>query len=456
MKKILILCLFLVSGISVWAQSQPVFKSLRYNDDFRYTGNDSTKNLYDHIKYIPLGRSENYYASIGGEARWQYINTTNNKWGDESDAPDGYLLSRYLFHTDIHLGKFRVFGQFQSSLSNSLPDPSPVDENPADIHQLFFDVNFINNETSKLYVRFGRQEMLYGSQRLIGVREGPNSRLSMDGFKVAASNNYFQGDIFYMHPVANVPGSFNDKFNENAKLWGSYTVFNNVKLLNNIDFYYLGLWKSNTVLDNASGKELRHSLGTRVWKKNGNWKYDIEAVYQFGKLADKAINAWTLSSNINYSFENVKFNPIVGLKTEIISGDENNNDTKIQTFNPLYPRGAYFGLVALIGPANLYDIHPSVDLALTKNLNFGMDYDIFWRWSANDGLYAPNMQLLYSGEGISETFIGTQLIADFEYSPLPFLSFTLEGAWFDAGAFLKEAGTGKDYFYTAITAAVKF
>jgi len=146
----------------------------------------------------------------------------------------------------------------------------------------------------------------------------------------------------------------------------------------------------------------------------------------------------------------------LGLKTEIISGDHNSNDSQIETFNPLYPRGAYFGLVALIGPANLYDIHPSVDLNITEKLAFGTDYDIFWRLSNNDGIYAPNMQLLYSGKDSKESFIGTQLAADFEYTANRFLSFTLEGAWFDTGAFLKKAGSGKDYLYAALTAQFKF
>lgn len=455
MKQSLILCL-MVCGISVWAQTQPDFEQLRYNDDFTYIKIDSSKNLYDKIKYIPLSDTGNFYLSLGGEARLQYIVTANNKWGDEPDDPNGYLLSRYLFHTDVHLGIFRIFGQLQSSIAGSMPDPSPVDENAADIHQAFIDINFINRKHTNFFARIGRQEMLYGSQRLVGVREGPNSRLAMDGAKTVMRQKDFKGELFYTHPVANIPGTFNDKFNDNAKLWGTYTVLNNLNIFHNIDLYYLGIWKNNASFDNAEGKELRHSVGTRIWKNKGAWKYDIEAIYQFGKIADKDISAWTISSNVNYRFEKVKFTPVVGLKTEIISGDEKATDNNIQTFNPLYPRGAYFGLVALIGPSNLYDIHPSVDFTLTEKLSFGMDYDIFWRWSDNDGLYAPNMQLLYSGNGIAETFIGTQLIADTEYALNPYLSFTLEGGWFDAGSFLKEAGSGKDYYYGAITATLKF
>lgn len=66
------------------------------------------------------------------------------------------------------------------------------------------------------------------------------------------------------------------------------------------------------------------------------------------------------------------------------------------------------------------------------------------------------MQLLYSGENTTERFIGSQLISNLEYSANDFLSLTLETGWFNAGSFLKEVGTGKDYFYAALTAQFKF
>ena len=37
----------------------------------------------------------------------------------------------------------------------------------------------------------------------------------------------------------------------------------------------------------APGKELRHSFGSRIWGNKKNWKYDIEALYQFGKFTSK-------------------------------------------------------------------------------------------------------------------------------------------------------------------------
>ena len=90
----------------------------------------------------------------------------------------------------------------------------------------------------------------------------------------------------------------------------------------------------------------------------------------------KNISGWTASLNASYKFNEIKLKPELGLKTEIISGDRKVGDDKLQTFNPLFPRGAYFGLAALIGPANLVDVHPSVSLNLSNKINLDIDYDI--------------------------------------------------------------------------------
>jgi len=128
----------------------------------------------------------------------------------------------------------------------------------------------------------------------------------------------------------------------------------------------------------------------------------------------------------------------------------------LETFNPLYPRGAYFGLAGLIGPANLFDLHPYMELKLTEKVGLLFDYDFFWRMESRDGLYAPNLQLIYSGEGTSEHFIGNQLAATVEFHVNSFLYLKVEGIWFNAVPFLKESGSGNDVLLTAFTTQLKF
>jgi hypothetical protein len=447
----------LITYIKSYSQDLSAFRPLRFDEDYSVLEKDTSADWYRRMKFSPLSKNKKTYISYGGDIRFQYFYTKNESWGDAAEDKDGYTLARFLTHADLHAGKhFRTFVQLQSSLSGSRIDASPVDDNPLELHQAFIDFKTKLATSSSLTFRLGRQEFLYGSQRLVSVREGPNNRQSFDAIRSLLISGNYKVDFFYGHQVAAKKKIFDDGFNKNTKLWGSYIVRNKLPVLKNADLYYLGLWKQYTSFDDGQGKELRHSIGSRIWKSEGDWNYDIEGLYQFGKFAGKTITAWTASVNTSYTFSKARLKPEIGLKAELISGDRNYDDSKLQTFNPLFPRGAYFGLAALIGPANLIDMHPSLSLSVTKKLELGFDYDIFWRYSRNDGLYGVNGSLIYSGRNITSKYIGDQQAVNLTYMPNNFLSFTAEFTWFDAGGYLKAAGAGKDILFTGITTQLKF
>lgn len=441
------------------AQNIPAFKQLRYDEDYRFLENDSSSSWYKRIKFRHLAKNKKTYLSFGGDIRYQYQWFKNENWGKSLPDNDGFILTRYLAHADLHAGKsFRVFIQLQSSLANGKEEtPSPVDEDQLDLHQFFIDVAFPLHRSRTLTLRIGRQELLYGSQRLVAVRDGPNNRQSFDAVRlIYNNNNNSRADIFFSHFVRAQQKIFDDGFNKNTKFWGGYIVKNKIPFLGNADLYYFGLWRSNAKFDDGTGEELRHSIGSRVWGSSFNWRYDIESLYQLGEFSDKKIKAWTFSVNGGYKFKNIKFQPEAGIKTELISGDAAYGDNKLQTFNPLFPRGGYFGLVSLIGPANLFDIHPSIALDVSKKLFFNIDCDIFWRYSNHDGIYGPNVSLLYTGQNSSQKQIGQQYSTDLVYIPNSLLYFRAEFTWFKAGRFLKEVGSGKDILFNAITMQFKF
>lgn len=438
------------------AQKWPDFQTLRFDEDYSFLRTDTSNNWYNNLKYTQLSKSGNAYVSFGGDIRFQYFKVHNEDWGEAPKDGDGYMLSRYLLHADLHAGKhFRAFAQLQSSMANGKAETSPVEEDPLELHQAFADYSGNIGAHSKLMVRVGRQELSYGSQRLISVREGPNNRQSFDAGKVIVTSGTVRADFFFSGYVAAKKGLFDDHINEDVKFWGSYFVVNKIPVVQNIDLYYLGLWKRNAVFDDGKGREERHSIGTRIWGKVKDWKYDLEAVYQFGDFGDKTINAWTASINATYKLATVPLKPELGLKAELISGDRQYGDNKLQTFNPLFPRGAYFGLVSVIGPANLCDLHPSISFPIVKQLSWTIDYDAFWRYSRNDGIYAPNVAMIYSGKNTTDKFIGHQLSTDLTYVPNKYLYFRGEFTWFKAGPFLKQAGVGKDILFVGVTTQFK-
>ncbi|UTN06354.1 alginate export family protein [Flavobacterium bizetiae] len=452
------LLLVLLISLGCFGQRYPDFKSLRYDENYSFLKNDTVKNdWYKTMKFLPLSSSQKYYISFGGNIRYQYFYAKNENWGDGPQDNDGYILSRFLLHADFHAGKFfRAFVQTQSSLADGRIDPSPVDQDPLEVHQAFADFNFVNEKSKKFILRAGRQELTYGSQRLVAVRDGPNNRQSFDGVKLMTAKDNISGDFFYSYFVVARDGIFDDHSSKDRQLWGSYFVINKVPVIKNIDVYYLGYKRTKASFNDGAGKETRHSVGTRIWEKSENWRYDGEAVYQFGDFASKNISAWTASINAGYRFNEVKFHPELSFKAEAISGDKEVGDNGLQTFNPLFPRGAYFGLASVIGPANLIDFHPSISLQLSKSVDWVIDYDMFWRYSSNDGIYAPNTILIYPGDTTTAKKIGNQLESEITWQPNPYLYFRLEGTWFNAGEYIKASGTGKDIFFAGITMQLNF
>lgn len=432
------------------------FKLLRYNDDYRFLAGDTTRDWYKGIKYLPLSGKRNCFVSFGADVRFQYFYIKNENFKNEPKDQDGYMLNRLLVHSDLHIGQYvRAFAQLQSSGAGSRLSPSPVDDNPLELHQAFADVSNGPTAALRLTLRAGRQEFAYGSQRLVSVREGPNNRQSFDAFKLIAGWRHIQADFFASHFVAARKGIFDDKFNSHIHFWGSYWTLQKVPFVRHMDLYYLGLQRPNASFSNAQGKETRHSIGARFFGSGGNWSYDAEAVYQFGTIGQSDIAAWTTSLNTIYRFKHLPLQPELGCKTELISGDQQTDDNKLQTFNPLFPRGGYFGLASVIGSSNLFDIHPSLTLHLCPGLSWNFDSDFFWRYSVLDGIYGPSTALLYPGKDAVQRHIGNQFATDLVFTPNPFLYIRAEFTWLKAGSYLQKTGRDNDILFAGVTTQLK-
>ena len=96
----------------------PAYKQLRYDEDYGYLRDRAThSDLFDAIKFVPLGAEGDNYPSLGGEIRQRYEYFHNPVWGQEKEDPNGYWLQRYMLHADLHLGnRVRFFGQIKSGI----------------------------------------------------------------------------------------------------------------------------------------------------------------------------------------------------------------------------------------------------------------------------------------------------------------------------------------------------
>lgn len=437
----------------------PPYRLNRADEDYRYLrAPDRRTDLWDPIKCMPLNGIGSWYLSFGGEARerFEYFNHPN--WG--KDPQDhGYLLQRYFLHGDLHLGEqVRLFSQIQSSLEHGRAGgPRPTDLNELDVHQLFLDVKFGLPADASLTLRSGRQELAYGSQRIISVREGPNVRQSFDGFRAMYRTGAVQIDGFATKPALTNRHVFDDGPDNTKALWGTYAVLPFPLLpKGNVDLYYIGLFRRKAGFDQGTARETRHSIGTRLWRTESPIDYNFEFLYQWGSFGNGAINAWTLASDTGYTFASLPLRPRAGLRADIASGDEDPANPDLQTFNPLFPKGAYFSEAGLIGPANFIDLNPCLDLHLTDHATLIFDWDFFWRESTHDGLYNNAVALVRSGRTSDARYIGSMPQVQLYWDIDRHLTLAAIYGHFFAGQFLRESGAGKDVDFVTSWLTYKF
>jgi hypothetical protein len=198
----------------------------------------------------------------------------------------------------------------------------PPDEDQLDLHQAFLDLRGPLGEASALTPRAGRQEPAYGASRLVDPREGLNVRSSFDGLRTILGAGGWSVEAFATRPVETNRYVVDDSTDAAVAFWGVYSVRPRLgRGLGNLDLYYLGLDRTRALFDQGTHHETRHSGGVRWWGRGGAWDYDVEAVYQWGRFGPGAIQAWALASDVGVRLDTVTWQPRLGLRANIASGD---------------------------------------------------------------------------------------------------------------------------------------
>jgi len=445
--KVTLALLLLMSGMSL-SQNRD-FNLLRQNDKIDASNNIQSKKTYHQFKYIPL--SNHTSLSFGGSWRFQYESFINEQFQKSPNQDILWYLNRVMLHAHLRVkDKFQVFAEINSSLIGDKDNPSPVDKDALSINQIFFNYKI----SHKWSFGIGRQNLIFGSGRLVDAREGPNVRRAFDLAQINFRDNKFSAKGFFAIPVEPRPKAFDNDFLEfDETFTGLYTTtrFNR---LNNLDLYAFYQKDDNVTYNNGNENERRTSVGARYFGAYKSWTYNNELVYQFGDFGNQNIHAWTMSFQFEKKtkLSNHIFNS--GLKTEIISGDKEFNDNTLNTFDALYPRGAYFGRVARFGPSNLIDIHPYINTNFNK-LFIEFDYDVFWRYSVNDGVYNAALLLEYPNTN-NERFIGQQLGTIISYKINKHINLEFESNIIFPGAFLKQSNQGDTLYHFVFTTEILF
>lgn len=428
------------SVASAGASDAPAFKPVRSDEDYGYLRTTGPLTGADRLRFIPLNASERAYLTLGGEARLRVDAVDAPRFGVPGETADTYALARFLFSADLRLGdKVRAYGALGLHRDiDKIAAPSATDRDGLDLQLLFVDLR----PTQGLRLRAGRQElMLSQTQRFIAVREGPNIRQAFDGVRVTFTPSAVKLDGFYLQPVVADPGAFDDRRNPGQRFYGLYGSGSLTRAAT-LDLYALGLERDDARFGAVSGDERRQALGARLGGKVGAFDYEAEGMVQRGRFAGQPIRAWGGSVGAGYTLRR-PWSPRLGLRLDAGSGDRDPADGRLQTFNPLFPRGAYFNESALTSWSNLRAARASLGLSPAKGAGLEISYMARDRATPGDAIYLQPMQVLPGGAASRARAVGNVLQIDASWQVARNVKLQAQVAHQEAGAAVTAAG-GRD------------
>ncbi len=360
-------------------------KTLFYANDFSYLGDkDNTANcLGDCFKDRKVGNCGK--LSLGGQMRWRYH--SERGMGQQAgftrfqDTENHFGLGRLRLYADWKVNnniRFFAEGIYADVLrGNDEYIERAIDSNRGDFLNLFADINLDDRTT----VRLGRQELLFGNQRLISPLDWSNTRRRFDGVRTMSKFDKFKLDTFYTQFVPVQPTDF-DTPNEDLHFWGAYATLTELEN-KTIDLYYIGL-NNNTGPD---GFEAVHTFGSRLQGNTASkLLYEFEGSVQNGSrdVTDQSLTAWALTGGVGYQFVERNWKPTLWFFYDYATGDDPTSGT-FTRFNDLFPLGhKYLGFIDAVQRRNVASPNVRLTMAPTQKLNLLLWYYNFQADNPND------------------------------------------------------------------------
>ena len=376
----------------------PKYFTLRYNEDWSYLEGEAgtyEQDFFDALKNINLGGD--WRLDFGGSVRLRMMSETNKTYGNigrRGVSQDTYLLQQYLLHANLrYKDVFRFFIEGIHAQVDERQTPAlGIDENRYDIHQAFIDLKPFGTGTP-LIVRVGRQELLFGNQRLVSPLPWGNNRRKFDGIDLFWRDASWNLDAFYVRPVpVNRSEGLERKWDEYYEyqhffgLYGTYKGWDD----HGLDLYYLVLLDHRPRPNSAdiSDNLTLHTLGSRWWGKSGPWDYEIEGAVQLGHHGGDEVFAWMIAMQGGYTFAEIPMTPRLALGFDWATGDHDPTDAQHNTFNQLFPLGhKYLGWLDQVGRQNILGPHIMLTFKPCKPVKMAIAYHQFFLDQNDDALY---------------------------------------------------------------------
>jgi Alginate export len=449
------------------AGSQPnrptyqIGSAARFNEDWsvlRGFDLDKTDDFWDRVKFIPLTPDDNVWLTLGGQARERFEYFRQFVFGDsEPKQSDGYFLTRFRLLADLHVTRyFRVFAEGKSSFASDRDlqggrTTAFVDE--FDLFNGFADVMIPLGEQASVTLRGGRQELIFGSQRLVGPGDFSQIPKTFDG--AAAYARVAEWTVIPYWTMA-VPIVHKYRFNESTIDQQFFGVFGSGPLYVlpvNLDLYWLDANNKTATFNGTFGREHRHTLGGRVWGNIGatGLDFEVEGAAQFGTVGRGSVAASMYTVVVGYTLPIARLSPRVWVEFDYASGDDKPGGN-VGTFSQLYPDAHQFlGYIDYFGRQNIISPNAGVTLNPLRDLTLSLRQYFFWRASDRDAVYNKVGGVLRAGTSAA-SYVGAETDVYAAYNVTRHLLGYAGYSHVFTGEFINKTGPHQDsdFYYVAL------
>jgi hypothetical protein len=370
-----------------------------------------------------------------------------------ADVDNAYLMERLRFHAGYHETWWGVYvegrGSFVEGDERFAYTNSPVvpgtatrkgdgpESDTIDLQQAYATLG--NLKEFPVSLKVGRQELIYGEERLVGVVGWNNIGRVFDAAKLRWQSPWFGADFFVSRPVIPEDNRFNVD-NDYEYFSGIYA---NTPLIpkHSLDVYFLSRNASGQAVaaepspqfPQPSARDI-YTLGFRVKSNPGElagFDYTVEAAGQLGNFRDARAGApthrldqraWMAVAQGGYTFEQAWGKPRFGIEYAHASGDSDPHDNKHETFDNLYPSNhKFYGYMDLLSLQNIHDVRAIFQLKPHPRVSLALEGHGFWLADTHDSFYGANgvarggtAATPGTGYGVNPTydsFVGTELDA---------------------------------------------
>ena len=383
------------------------------------------------------------WLQVRGEFRARVEGFTGGAFADNSDA---YWMDRFRLNATVNPSgslKFVVQVHDARAFEKTTGSHAVPLLDTLDLRMAYGEVGTANS------IRIGRQELVFGEQRLLGHLGWLNTARTFDAGRFTVKRKLWQLDTFAASVVTIQPDAF-DKSGAGNGLYGAY-LSTTALPKQTLEPYFL--WRqSRGIAAELGGVADLHQATTGVrmaGKLPSALDYSTETAVQTGSVGPDTVRAWASHWLVGKTLAGVVASPRFFSEYNYASGDANRVDGTRGTFDQLYPTGHdKYGLADQVGWRNIHHARVGIELKPSPKWAVNGGYHSWWLASVTDALYtAGGAAVARSTAGTAGRHVGQEVDIQAAYNYSPQLQIGAGFAHLIPGEFLTNTTPGHAYSY---------